>query len=673
MHIRGFLGHYLVFISLLSIFATSPAIANSDALESILSTIDDPYPLRAADTSSPRDTLRSFIRDYNAAIQAWQNDESLVQISRPMSRAADTFDFSDIPAFDRLSTTAIRMALLKEILDRVQLPPYEQIPGNEEVAQNEITRWTIPNTKIEIVKESDGPKSGQFIFSRETVSELQNYYELAKDLPYLKGAFVNLYDDIRTSPGFWLPRTFSSNFPEWATYVVWGQGVWQWISLFVLLFISAVLIRYIYILFSRLDKARNNARYKVKLWIPLALVFCVIIAEFVDLISLRVIGLLGPPLKLVSYVVIAVQVFSLAWLVLVISDRLADFCTLKRQEPSDQRRFDAALMRILFRLLSIVMLVFLGVYAAEFVGIPIAPLLAGLGVGGLAIALAIRPTLENVIGGLTLFADRPVRVGDFCAYGDKIGTVEEIGLRSTRIRSLERSIVTVPNAEFAQMQIDNFAARDQRLFKTILQLRYETTPDQLRYVLADLRKMLLGHPMVTASPARVRFVGYGAYSLDLEVFAYLRCQDQDEFLAAQEDILLRIADIVNNAGSGFAFPSQTMYYTRDSGNDSAQTHVAEAAVEDWRSRGSLPFPNFDPALRWEMEDILDYPPRGAYNYVFRKGTSAEPAATVNRDSQAGEPVAQSSLQDKSTGPKAIIRGKSLRNVRKLMGHLRRRR
>src|SRR5262249_59659452 len=103
------------------------------------------------------------------------------------------------------------------------------------------------------------------------------------------------------------------------------------------------------------------------------------------------------------------------------------------------------------------------IWVAGSLGVPAAPLLASLGIGGLAIALAVRPTLENVIGGFILFADKPVRVGDFCHYGDSIGTVEEIGLRSTRIRSLERSTVTVPNAEFSQMKLDNFAKRDLRL------------------------------------------------------------------------------------------------------------------------------------------------------------------------------------------------------------------
>jgi MscS family membrane protein len=135
--------------------------------------------------------------------------------------------------------------------------------------------------------------------------------------------------------------------------------------------------------------------------------------------------------------------------------------------------------------------------------------------------------------------------------------------------------------------------------------------------------MLLGHPMVTPAPARVRFVGYGAYSLDLEIFAYLRCQDQDDFLAIKEDILLRIADIISQAGTGFAFPSQTAYLTRDQGLDPERSREAESEVEGWREQNQLPFPEFDPGLRWEMEDILDYPQRGAYNYKFRKGLSEE--------------------------------------------------
>ena len=150
-----------------------------------------------------------------------------------------------------------------------------------------------------------------------------------------------------------------------------------------------------------------------------------------------------------------------------------------------------------------------------------------------------------------------------------------------------------------------------RRFKTLLQLRYETTPDQLRYVLAELRRLLLSHPMVNPDPARVRFVAYGAYSLDVEVYTYLRTNDHNVYLAIAEDILLRIADVVRDAGTGFAFPSQTAYLGRDDGLDEEQTRQAEERVRMWRSEGELPFPDFEEEKRREMSGALDYPPEGS--------------------------------------------------------------
>jgi MscS family membrane protein len=343
-------------------------------------------------------------------------------------------------------------------------------------------------------------------------------------------------------------------------------------------------------------------------------------------------GLLEWPLELVSYTVLVIQVGGFAWFTIVASGRIADAIAEQQRASKGTRFAEAALLRILFRLASIFVLAYLAIYAAEALSVPIAPLIAGLSVGGLAVALAIRPTLENVVGGLTLFADRPVRVGDFCRYGSEIGTVEEIGLRSTRIRSLERTLVTIPNSTFAHMELDNFSVRDQRLLKTILQLRYETTPKQLRYVLKELRIMLLAHPKVTEAPARVRFVGYGAYSLDLEVFAYLRCQDQDTFLAIQEDILLRVADIIETAGTSFAYPSQTLYYSRDRGLDAERAKSAEGQVDEMRVRRKLPFPDFDDEEREELEDTLDYPPAGSPHHQPRSG----PAAAV-ADHPSAEP------------------------------------
>jgi MscS family membrane protein len=244
-------------------------------------------------------------------------------------------------------------------------------------------------------------------------------------------------------------------------------------------------------------------------------------------------------------------------------------------------------------------------------GVNVTGILAGLGIGGLAVALAAQKTVENLFGGVTLIMDQPVRVGDFCRFGDKIGTVEEVGLRSTRVRTLDRTLVTIPNAEFSSLQLENFTKRDRIWFHPTIGLRYETTSDQLRYVLVELKKLLLMHPRVHPDPARPRFVSFSAYSLDIEIFAYILTSDYNEFLAIQEDLLLRIIDIIAASGTGFAFPSQTIYTGRDSGLDAEKSRAAEVQVQAWRETNALGLPYFPPEEAVKISRTLDYPPKGS--------------------------------------------------------------
>jgi MscS family membrane protein len=243
----------------------------------------------------------------------------------------------------------------------------------------------------------------------------------------------------------------------------------------------------------------------------------------------------------------------------------------------------------------------------DSLGFDVTALLAGLGVGGIAVALAAQKSVENLFGAVTLMTDRPVRPGDFCRFGDKIGTVEDVGLRSTRVRTLDRTVVTIPNAEFATLQLENFTLRDRIWLHAKLGLRYESTPDQLRFILVEVRKLLYAHPKLTPDPARIRFVGFGDFSLDLEVFAYVRTTDFDEFLAVREDVFLRIMDVVAESGSGFAFPSQTAYLARDTGLDETKLHAAEDRVREWRERGELWLPEFPAHAIDGLRDTLEYP------------------------------------------------------------------
>lgn len=215
-------------------------------------------------------------------------------------------------------------------------------------------------------------------------------------------------------------------------------------------------------------------------------------------------------------------------------------------------------------------------------GINVTAGLAALGVGGLAIALGAQKLFENLIGSLTLLADRPVRIGDFCRFGDTLGTIEEIGIRSTRVRTLDRTVLTVPNGEFSTLHIENYSQRDRFWFHPVLNLRYETSADQMRFVLQELRAMLDRHPKVERDSMRVRLIGLASYSLDVEIFSYVFAQDYASFLEIQEELLLSCMQIVEASGTGFAFPSSTLYIGRDSGLDTNRTRDAEDTVRKLR-------------------------------------------------------------------------------------------
>ena len=171
-------------------------------------------------------------------------------------------------------------------------------------------------------------------------------------------------------------------------------------------------------------------------------------------------------------------------------------------------------------------------------------------------------------------SDRPVYVGDFCKFGDSVGTVEDIGLRSTRIRTNDRTEVIVPNAQFSTMTLENFSRRDKMLFHPMLNLRRDTSPEQVRTILAAIQKILKDHPNMEAGDLAVRFVGVGSYSLDVEVFAYVLTLDGSEFLRIQQDLLLNILDAVAAAGTALALPTQaSVVYGSQDGSPAAAKQV----------------------------------------------------------------------------------------------------
>lgn len=386
-------------------------------------------------------------------------------------------------------------------------------------------------------------------------------------------------------------------------------ALWQWIALLALVIVAwgasylvtRIIVRALQPLVRRSRTTLDEALLAGGV-APLRLAVALVLFSG----GVLLLALPAPVQRILAGVEKAGALVAVAWFLLRVVDLLARVTA--EQLAAQGRTAAVAVVPVGSKAVKAVVVGLAGLAILQNVGVNVTGILAGLGIGGLAVALAAQKTVENLFGGMTLALDQPVRVGDFCRFGDRVGTVEEIGLRSTRIRTLDRTVVSVPNAEFSALQLENFARRDRIWLHPQIGLRYETTLDQLRWVLVEIRKMLYAHPMVDPDPARIRFVGFGAYSLDLEIFAYVSTQDYGEFLAVREDIYLRIMDIVAASGTGFAFPSQTTYFARDGGLDPTRSRAAEEAVRAWRDRGTLHIPEFPAAEVAALRGSLEYPP-----------------------------------------------------------------
>ncbi len=394
---------------------------------------------------------------------------------------------------------------------------------------------------------------------------------------------------------------------------VLGVALWQWIALAALVPISGLVswivagpIVWLWrrlVVRERIRAGEEHLRHRTVA--PLRLVIAV-------LLSRAAVAALGLDLVVFSIISTGLNVLfavGLGWLAFRIADRIArriELGMLERGQPNAN-----ALVAPSRKGVKAIILFLAFVTVLRILGFEVTALLAGLGVGGIAVALAAQKTIENLFGGITLFADHPIRVGDFCKFGDQVGTVEEIGIRSTRIRTLDRTVITIPNADFSSMQIENYATRDRMRLFAVIGLRYETTPDQLRYVLVEIRKLLYSHERVLPDPARARFIGFGAYSLDIEIFAYVNTPDWGEFLGIREDIYLRIMTIVEQSGSGFAFPSQTLYLGQDPGLPPERTREAMERVRGWREDRELFLPEFPAEKIAALRGSVRYPPEGS--------------------------------------------------------------
>ncbi len=442
-----------------------------------------------------------------------------------------------------------------------------------------------PDVPVVLIRVTDPNAGKMWVFSAETLSKVPELYDNLEA------------HQVETR----LPQSLVKN-----TFL--GMPLWQWLALFAAIPV-AFAIGWALVLLLAIPRRlwlkfrnRPNLHAYRGMSTPLLVTF----SAFAHRVIAAYLGL--PLLPRLYYFRTIWVLISIGFFWFLLRASSLTMQRLRTHAVSAGRTGTGTLMVLGERVVKALVVIVAILATLRILGFNLTTVLAGIGIGGIAIAFAAQKTLENLLGGVSVLADEVIRVGDYCRFGDRTGTVEDISLRSTRVRTDARTQLSIPNGALATMNIENLTRRDKILFNPALAIRSETSQDQLRYVLAEIRRMLYEHPKVESDTASIRFANFDNSALRVEIFSYVLTQDANEFNAIREDLLLRIMDIVEKSGSGFAFPSQTLYLSRDSGLDQEKASAAEQQVQQWRDQHNLPFPDFAPADKSAFRGSIAYPP-----------------------------------------------------------------
>lgn len=480
--------------------------------------------------SAPRGTVLGFL----GAIRKGNTEIAVLYLNTPLrGEAAEILASQLALVLDRRLP-----ARLNEISEK----PEGSLP--DPLRPDEDTIGTIATAKGDLelhLERVDRGKAGKvWLFSRKTLEAIPDVYQEINTPPVEK--FL---------PPF-LVKTRLAGIPLFQILAVF-------LGLPLLYLLTGVLNRVLSWSFGALlIKLRRNSELRNFSILPPPLRLLLLVLTIHWLLSR--IGLTFLARQFWSSLALIITVAATVWVLMLLNGKCEHYLVQRRGSLSGSN----SVLRLGRRLVDTLILFSGLLFILHHFGVNLTGALAGLGVGGIAVALAAQKTLENVIAGVSLIADEAVRVGDALKIGDISGTVVEVGLRSTRIRTLDRTLVSLPNGQISNVSLETLSARDKFWFHPIIGLRYETTASQLRAIIASTRDLLVQHRSVELDSVRVRFIRLGPFSQDIEIFAYVFALDWNQFLEIQEQLLLHVLDIVEKAGAVIAFPSQTTYLVTDS-------------------------------------------------------------------------------------------------------------
>ena len=501
-------------------------------------------PLRPPDTSSPRATLQGFIekmddilrrsRDalasYGESDRLYPSTEERRKLSDSLGEApkvARFLDVSGIPPVLRSTVIAERLLQLTEILNRIEIPSIGDIPDRDAMARLSPKRWRLPDTEIDFVLIENGPRAGEYLVSAETIDRLPEFYNQVKDLPYKPGPAQQLaevyrsishggsdtiYEAFLNSPiglSYIVPPRWMLNLPDWAKTRVASVAAWQWLGLGFGFLVGGLIIFGGHRLARR--SADNGQEASRASWraLPLPLVVILVAGLLVPLLN-EILHIGGGPRLVIAYATTGAMFLGAAWLAIVISTVLAE--AIVSSEQLTIRSLDSQLVRLGARLIGLVVAIAILIQGGDQLGFPAYSIIAGLGVGGLAVALAAQSTIANLIGSLLIAIEKPFRVGHVVRVGGSEGTVEDVGFRSTRIRTPDNSLVTIPSSTVVNSTVENLSVRTKRRQRFFVQVTYDTPREKVEELVARIRQLIIDHPLAEQSTCEVRFNNFGESS-----------------------------------------------------------------------------------------------------------------------------------------------------------------
>ncbi|MCH2172480.1 mechanosensitive ion channel family protein [Myxococcota bacterium] len=524
-------------------------------------------PLKPPDRSSPRATLKSFVESLDAGAALLremrsgggsfeENAKIVREAESHFDHAIECLDLESVAPELVQDTGFETVLMLKDVLDRIPLPPYAEIPDADAMEAEGSEFWAIPDTEIFIEFASAGPHAGSYLFSQDTVSRIRDFFARVKDVPYRSNAEGGLYTFYISAPGHWLlPATpWFDSLPDWSHSLVLDQAVWQWLGLMVSLFLGGALLLLIWH-WTEHEEPGPESRSSLKASLrPLAVMVVVTAVEFT---ADECFNITGGVLKALSLSLGAVFYMAGIGAVWLVAGGMAEL--LISAQHLRVRSIDSQLVRLGLRFVALIGSAAIAVEGAQRLGLPAYSVLTGLGIGGLAVALAARESMANLLGSIVIMFERPFRVGDWIQAASVEGNVEGVGFRSTRIRTFYDSLVSIPNSELVNTVVDNMGRRRYRRVKTRLVLNCETPIETVEAFTEGVRSMIRDDQVTWNEKIHVVVEDFGESGIPVLLYFFLVVPSWESELMERQRLLLEIMRLADNLGIRLAFPTQTVF------------------------------------------------------------------------------------------------------------------